>query len=314
MMTLGHVSGVVMGRILIAIGSSCAFLGALKTAATWLPMSWFPVAVGLTNTLGVAGGILGQAYLNHLITHQGWRGALSEIVYAGCVLSVALWLFLRGPARVSSAVAFETGSQATPRCQPYGLGKSLRSCLLNPKAWAIALYAGIMVGVVVNAFSELYDVVFLEKAFGVTSQSAAWISSMVFLGIAVGGPLHGVLAGYFGRSRWIQWACVATLVCFVMVIVVMGVGRTFPIQGLFVLYFLVGFFVSSMLLSFPMMSDLFSAEHQAMGFGFLNMLIAFSGFVFQSGLGWMLHVSGVGTGVLTLIIGLGLLHWAVKNR
>ena len=32
--------------------------------------------------------------------------------------------------------------------------------LLNKKLWLLAIYAGLMVGIIVNSFSELYDVLF----------------------------------------------------------------------------------------------------------------------------------------------------------
>ena len=58
------ISALIIGRLLIALGSAFAFLGALKVASVWLPEHLFPIAVGLTNTIGVFGGIFGQIFLN----------------------------------------------------------------------------------------------------------------------------------------------------------------------------------------------------------------------------------------------------------
>ena len=69
--------------------------------------------------------------------------------------------------------------------------------LSNKKLWLLAIYAGLMVGIVVNSFSELYDVLFLEQVYNVSESVAANISVMMFIGIAVGGPSHGFIARFF---------------------------------------------------------------------------------------------------------------------
>ena len=48
------------GRALVAVGSAFAFIGALKVASVWLSPKVFPIAVGITNTIGVLGGIFGE--------------------------------------------------------------------------------------------------------------------------------------------------------------------------------------------------------------------------------------------------------------
>ncbi|WP_267897719.1 MFS transporter [Dongshaea marina] len=53
MIAIPSLGAILAGRVLIAIGSAFAFLGALKTASMWLPEKVFPVAVGLINTMGV---------------------------------------------------------------------------------------------------------------------------------------------------------------------------------------------------------------------------------------------------------------------
>ena len=76
-------SALIYGRILIAIGSAFAFLGALKTASIVLPQKTFPIAVGLTNSIGVVGGILGLPFLNYLILQFNWEKALRFIAAFG---------------------------------------------------------------------------------------------------------------------------------------------------------------------------------------------------------------------------------------
>lgn len=86
-----------IGRILIAIGSAVAFIGTLKVAADILPERVFPIAVGLTNTIGVLGGIFGQLFLNYLVMLHGWQLALELIGYFGILWSIVIIALLRSP-------------------------------------------------------------------------------------------------------------------------------------------------------------------------------------------------------------------------
>ena len=56
-----------------------------------------------------------------------------------------------------------------------------------------------MVGTVVVAFGELYSVLFLHNYYGLPEQSAATVSSMIFIGIAFGGPTHGAISSLFQK-------------------------------------------------------------------------------------------------------------------
>ena len=261
-----------IGRVLIAIGSAAAFLGALKTGSTWLPKSTFPFAVGLTNTIGVLGGLLGQPFLNHMIEQSTWQHAFHLITWFGFILAVIIYSLLRAPEKPRGLL--ESNSHIAP-------------ILKTQAVWLLALYAGIMVGTVVNAFAELYDVVFLKYSHHISSQQAASISSMIFVGIAVGGPLHGIMANLF-RSK-IRWMLIANTITILMFSVIVFSSKT-PLNSaiMYPLYFAVGFFVSSMLLAFSYARQYFPQKLHATAFAVINMVIGLCGFFFQELLGTMI--------------------------
>jgi predicted MFS family arabinose efflux permease len=266
LMSIPHESTLLDGRILIAAGSAFAFLGALKTASSTLPPKIFPIAVGMTNSIGVLGGILGLPFLNYLIMKYNWVSAVHMIALFGVGLALFLLIFLRLP---KSSIQQEQRSD-----------KRVLHVFRDRNIWFLAIYAGIMVGAVVNAFSELYDVTFLESAVHITSQKAAEISSMIFIGIGVGGPLHGFIARFFKSEKtWMLIACLMTVVAFSGIII--SATNHFPPAALYVLYFATGFFVSSMLLSFDVAKQAYDKSVHATIFALVNMTISFGGFVFQ---------------------------------
>ena len=262
---------VVVGRVLIAIGSAFAFLGALKVAAEWLSDRAFPIAVGLTNSLGVIGGIFGQMLLNIMILHDNWRVSLWYIAIFGIILSIILAVFLKN--RDQSILAAVKSKILI----------SDLKLLKSGQLWLLSIYAGIMVGTVVNAFSELYDVIFLEYAYQIGSEQAALISVMIFIGIAVGGPLHSFIAKIFGSKK--TWMLIAN-VCTIIVFGLIAIFHQFiSLNFLYVLYFLLGFFVSSMLLAFALGKKIFPENVHGMTMAFINMMIGVFGAIFQPLLG-----------------------------
>lgn len=274
------------GRVLIAIGSAFAFLGALKTASSCLPERFFPLAVGLTNSIGVVGGILGLPFLNHLIITFGWQTAVHVIAYFGVILALFLLVFLNTPK-----------NQLEPNKDSF-----VAHIFRDKQVWFLALYAGIMVGTVVNAFSELYDVSFLGTVLNINSQTAAQISSMIFVGIGVGGPSHGIIAKFFKQDKtWMLIACFATISAFFLIILSSTIH--YNQVTMYVLYFFTGFFVSSMLLSFDVAKQAYDKSLHATIFALVNMVISLCGFVFQFLLSYLLKAKvGYQMSFLALLI------------
>ncbi len=231
----------------------------------------FPIAVGLTNTIGVMGGMFGQAFLGEMIERYDWRTSLWMITIFGFLLAAFIFLTLR--------------PKAPPLNDPAPLKLSTASfhIIKQPQLWLIALYAGIMVGTVVNAFSELYDVIFLQYIYHLTTEQAAIMSTMIFVGIAVGGPTHGIISNLFPqRKHWMLIGNVCTIIIFGLIVLV---PKLVPIDLLYVLYFLLGFFVSSMLLGFAVAKEMFPKSVHGITMAFINMIIALCGAFFQPLLG-----------------------------
>ncbi|APC91761.1 MULTISPECIES: MFS transporter [Francisella] len=260
-----------IGRILIAVGSAVAFIGTLKVAADILPERVFPIAVGLTNSVGVLGGIFGQLFLNYLVMQHGWQLALALIGYFGIFWSIVIIVLLKSPATGVS-------DSSNYKFKYLSFAQSLK-LLLNKKLWLLAVYAGLMVGIVVNSFSELYDVLFLEQAYGLSQHLAAKVSVMMFIGIAVGGPTHGFIASLFGEKRvWMLVCNIITIVAFSVVIIFADIISA---DNLYIIFFVIGFSVSSMLLVFSVVEEIFPPQVKATALAIVNMVIGLCGAIFQ---------------------------------
>ena len=270
MMLAPYLSAILIGRVFIGIGSAFAFIGALKTASVWLPENRFSLFLGITQMIGVIGGLLGQTLITYLIKIDGWQGAIHSIFIFGLTWSFIILFFLKNNKKVKLKLAENKKNQSI---------KFLLVLMKDKNIWLLALYAGIIVGTIMSTFAELYDIIFLTDSFNITKTDAAYISSFIFIGVGIGAPLHGILINYFksqktylilnGFLALIVFACVPLSALFSL--------NTFLLPGIF---FILGFFTVSMLITFSIAKSTHEEEHHGIIFAFINTIIGLSGFIF----------------------------------
>jgi MFS family permease len=129
---------------------------------------------------------------------------------------------------------------------------------------------------------------FLMQAHHITRTSAALLSTVMFIGIAVGGPFHGWWSGRVGsRKLALRLGALGALICLSLVIYVPIASFTILIG----LLFLFGFFTSTMLLCFAINSENNPLWATGVVIGFTNMLVMAGGSIFQPLVGVFLDMA-----------------------
>jgi MFS family permease len=278
---LSHVLWILgLARILIGFGSAFAFIGVLKLASNWFPERRYPLMVGLTNSLGVAGAIFGQAPLAALVQNIGWQESMIVLSIIGVAISVLIWftildcpICLLRPANNHKRVMMSTP-----------IWPGLKLVLSSSQTWVTALYAGLMV-VPIIAFGELWAVPFLTKQYQLSSVMAANINSAIFIGIGFGGPLNGWLSGLLRRQKTVMlFGNLGALISLIAILYI----NIWNDYLLFAWLFCFGFCTSSMLIAFTLNKQRFEVEHNGTVAAFTNMIIVILGAFFQDFIGFML--------------------------
>jgi MFS family permease len=273
-----HIWALVIGRILIGLGSAFGFIGCLKLAREWFSNSMFALIVGLTNTIGVLGGLFGQEPLALLNKHYGWQHSLMFTVAAGLIVSLLIVIFVRN-----------NREGCCGRSRMYlPVGESIRTIFSSRQAWLIAIYAGLMVAPVI-AFAELWSVDYFVKTQHLSASLAAQASSIIFIGIGVGGPVNGLISNFIGSRKIVMgYGNIMTLALFLAIIFI----PILPHLYLDLIMFGFGFFVSAMLVAFSLNTESHSARLSATVLAWTNMAISIVGAVFQPLIGYILQHIG----------------------
>ncbi len=283
LMALPGIPYILIGRILIAFGSAFAWNAGLKAAATYLPQSMFPFMTGLLNSIGVITGVGGMIFINHLIKLVGWEHAIHLVGIFGLIWAAVIILFLKNTCCDENKIPGKI-KKITAK------SNELIMVFKDRQLWLVTLYAALITGAVMYTFAESYSVISLEKLEHITSSHAAWLNSLIFIGVGIGGPLHGIIASQFQkRKTWITICAFATLLAFTY----LAAGFYFKLNVgmLAVGYFLVGFFVVAMLLSYAVAEERFPSNVHAIIFAFINMIVMLAGFVIPMIFGALIHFS-----------------------
>lgn len=274
-----------IARVLVGIGSAFAFVGCLRLAHSWFPKRMFAVIVGLTNTLGVVGALFAEEPLNILVKEIGWQGSLLLTAAAGMVVCILIFVVVKNkPEEVGLSC------QCPNEFGLLNVKKSLKTILQCHQTWLVALYAGLMVAPIL-AFAELWAVPFLESTHHLTATLASFVNSFTFIGIAVGGPVNGLIATWMGRRKPVLFYGV---VMSLMILLYIIMSNSMPQWQLMSLFFAYGFFTSTMLLAFTMNAENHRPEISAIVIAFTNMVIMLIGEGFQPLIGHLLDIFGSG--------------------
>ncbi len=180
-----------LGRALIGVGAAFATVGYMKMAAVWFKPQQFAFVGGLLATAAMVGSMAGQTPLALLVIKFGWRQSLFYCGFLGLFLAVMFYLFVRNnkqPTFVLESKQVETKLKLRDFMQ-----------VLKSKAnWYLMLYSGLAFSPVA-VFGGLWGNPFLQEAYNLSRADAASLTSMMFLGLAVGGPVLGMVSDRLGK-------------------------------------------------------------------------------------------------------------------
>lgn len=173
-------------RLIIGGSASCFLIGALLIIREYFKDELFPLLSGLTLTIGLFGGILGEGPLYHLSRYVEWRiiihGAGLFVMISSIILYV---LLLNNNLRRDS-------SRTLSR-----LFNDLRIFLLDKNNWLPAIYGGLMLSIVI-AFASFWAPPFISKHYHVSPNNGEYYATIIFSGYAIGAPMTALLAQKLG--------------------------------------------------------------------------------------------------------------------
>jgi MFS family permease len=269
-----------IGRMIIGAGSAFAFVGVLKIAADWLPHRYFGMLSGATTAIGMLGAISGELFVNQSFKHFGIIHFLWYLIIFSFILAVFLYLFLRDkPSQIKHHPKLTQ--------EISNVWHDIRIILGNRNIIYIGLIA-LFLFAPTTIFSDLWGVSYLKNVYHFDTHIASILSSCVYFGWIVGGPLIGYLSDHYHlRKLPLQFGSLFALVTSMLLLY----GPFTHAQPIGILLFLMGFFSSSQVLGFAAATDITPTNKSGTAIALTNMFTMLSGLL-QILVGYLLRNSG----------------------
>lgn len=271
-----------LGRTLVGIGVSVAFIALLKISAVWFPPERFATLNGVTMFAGNLGAVLAGAPLAWVVTQTSWRAVFVALAALSAALAAVTWWRVRdrpdalGFAPVVPAPA--AGARATPWTH------ALAGVLRNAATWP-GFFVNIGIGGSFLAFAGLWAVPFLEQTRGMSRVTASFHASLLLLGVAFGALIVGVVSDRLSNRRgvmrvytfayalsWLPWL----------------LHVDWPLAATLAWFFLMGLLIPGFTLTWTIAKEVNRPEHSGIATAVVNVGIFLGAGLLQPAVGAML--------------------------
>lgn len=264
-----------LARLLMGMGSAFAFVSVLVVTKDLFPGRLFPLMTGITQALAAIGAMSGQLPISLLVQSVGWRHTLMLLSGFGILLVIAISILFGYKAH-----AHRAASEVNHRDRLFTIFK-------NPQTWLVALYAMLM-WAPMSGFTSLWGVPYLESVYHLTSTKAAFICSLMWMGLAIGSPLLGYLSAAFNNRKWLL-IIASTVGTVAFSSIIFG---ALSLWWLAFMLLLAGAACAGQALTFTVVKENNSTDVAATAISLNNMAVVISGALFQPLMGWVVtHTS-----------------------
>ncbi|MHA1558656.1 MAG: MFS transporter [Alphaproteobacteria bacterium] len=267
-----------VGRFMSGAGSVAAFIGSTKIIVEWFPSSKFSFYASLTHTMGMLGGIVGGVPMALLVNTLSWQKAIMFSSFLGIIMMILSWVIIRDAPR------------KTTEPQEIYLWENLwfqfKKALKIPQVWVAGIVGGLMY-IPVSAFTLLWAVPFLMRAYNIDNESAALANTMMYIGMAVGGPIIALIA-----EKIKDVVCIMRKCSFIggLLFIFIAFADFFPMYLTFFILFVSGLIVSAQILCFAYATAFTPSEISATVIAFVNSIIMIGCIIFEPFLGLILDI------------------------
>lgn len=230
-----------LARGLQGLGSAFAFVGAMYLAAQWFPHNKLALIAGLTTTLGMLGGIVGNAGLAWLVDEAGYKATLHMSWIAGIGIFVLLLLVIPKPPPWAQKALLEN-----PEEPARGMIGGILSVLGNPQSWLIG-FTGACLYLPLTIIGGLWGVNYVMTASGVSKETASTAVSLLYVGWVVGAPLAGWLSDKLEKRRMLL---IASTILTLLTTVLLTLFVSLHIAAMLVLLLAIGLASSVQVVTF----------------------------------------------------------------
>ena len=277
-----------VGRTLVGIGVSVAFISILKLSAVWFTPQRFATLAGVTMFAGNLGAVVAGAPLAWTVTLTSWRAVFVALAILSGLLAVATWLRVRDR---PEELGYAPVNAAAPAVGEVPWLTAVMGVLANPATWP-PFIVNLGVGGSFLAFAGLWAVPYLQQVHGMPRVLAAQHSSLLLLGVAFGSMAIGMISDRLGSRLGVMRAAV---VLYTLSWLPWILHVQWPVWASLAWFLLMGLLIPGFTLSWTIAKEANPPQYSGIATSVVNTGIFLGAGILQPLVGWVLDL-GKATG------------------
>ncbi len=266
----------IVGRLIVGIGSSFAFIGILKLALENFPRKHFALVTSIVLSLGTLAAAFSQNISVIISSFDvSW---IDVFIYSGLAaipLAFLFQLIIRKQAN---------SKQLMPKLnEMFDISKSL---LKNVRLWKNAIWGGLIYIPTVVITSQ-YGILYFKEAYGFDTIYSATMVTVLFIGWVIFSPINMILCKKISTNKIIGLPALISIV----IILIFNAG--IMTSSTMVLAFLFGAVSASQVLVWHHFSEICPPSMTAIGIAVTNMIITLVTELGQLGVGISMDVGKI---------------------
>lgn len=271
-------------RLLSGFGAAFNLLSSLRLASRWFPAKKLAIVTGVVVTMAMLGGVVAQTPMTLLVDSFGWRNAVRIDAGLGIIFLALIIACVRDYPPGYIAAKIEKPNTLNIR-------ETLWYILKNGQNWLAGTYTSLL-NLPILVLGALWGSQYLMKVDGVTAIQASFINSMLFIGTIVGSPLFGM---WSDSTKQRKIPMIAGAILSIVIILMIRYWVMPGFATLIILFFLLGFFTSTQVISYPLITESNPLSLTGSALGMASVIIMAGGAIFQPVMGILLDMHWAGT-------------------
>jgi MFS family permease len=180
----------IIARLISGVASAFTFISCMRVISRYFTADKTAKMISITITIAFLGGIASHYPVALLLNKLNWRHVLQFYVWVGALIFLLNYWLLRLPKLINIDNELLNNSIPSNTKQ---IISSIKKSIRNYYVLTGSLYT-MLLNLPVLLFGALWSNIYLNQIDRLSTISAAFVTSFIFIGLIIGTPLVGVLA------------------------------------------------------------------------------------------------------------------------
>lgn len=271
----------IFSRFLMGCFHAFSLLACLKLISYNTSIQQRTLLISLAITIALLGGLVAQTPLFYLIENFGLSTALTINFFLGIVIFFIIFVFYK----LSLSNSYLNRDRNVENTK---IIHNIHDALKKKNIWYAAAYVAIL-SLPLMILGSVWGIEYLVSINHISATQASYVSSMIFMGIIIGGPLIGLTNCKITVEALLRFGAIGTFL--VLLLVILSAKLPAILSG--PLFFLLGLISSCQVLGYTVMSQASNQASAGISIGVANALVMFFTALCQMIFGLLVHAQFV---------------------